>query len=158
MSAKWDKIIARLLVEAGAPGEEHERLKSDLAEWAESQGYSKVYSSFKSGSRPDVLRATGNDHYLFVGDAKDAENETPEVEETLQRVEAYVKEFASLLGGGGYAGGIIAIATNDEGAAEDWVDELNALARLAGITGSEGQQPSFSVLEYKPSHTWIISW
>jgi hypothetical protein len=100
------------LREAAGPGPEHERLKGELAAWANVRGYAKVYSEFRSGNKPDVLRGTPNDKYLFVGDAKDATNETAENTDTVARISGYFRDFAILLGDPGYRGGLLAIATN----------------------------------------------
>jgi hypothetical protein len=72
---RFEKMVSRLLREAGAPGAEHERLLAELAEWAASMNYKEEYAQFTSGVLPDVLRGTSDNEFLFVGDAKDAENE-----------------------------------------------------------------------------------
>jgi hypothetical protein len=157
-SHDFDKLIQRILREARAPGSEHERLKSELAQWAQSKSYTKVFSRFQNGGEPDVLRATPDNAYLFVGDAKDAKNETPDNSETLQRIWNYVQEFTRLLGNPSYKGGYIAVATNSAQAAASWVIALNALARLAGITDGQGNGPTFKPIESKPGKTWIVYW
>lgn len=155
---KYDKLIERILREAGVPGTTHERLKSELASWASSRGYTKVFSSFQSGATPDVLRSTPDRIYLFVGDAKDSSNETPDNTETLQRIWSYIQEFAALLADPRYKGGLIAIATDNRQATSAWVIALNTLARMAGITESSGSPPSFNVIETSPGKTWITYW
>jgi hypothetical protein len=69
---RFEKMVSRLLREAGAPGAEHERLLAELAEWAASMNYKEEYTQFTSGTLPDVLRRTSDNEFLFVGDAKDA--------------------------------------------------------------------------------------
>ena len=61
----FDKLIQRILREARVPGDEHERLKDELALWAQSKGYTKVFSRFQNGGEPDVLRATDDNTYLI---------------------------------------------------------------------------------------------
>ncbi|MDX9976369.1 MAG: hypothetical protein RBU21_25565 [FCB group bacterium] len=152
------KIVAHILKEAKAPGTTHERLRSELAAWAEKQGYLRVYQHFANGAIPDVLRSTQDDSHLFVGDAKDASNETPDNAETLQRIWTYVKEFAGLLGDPRYKGGTIAIATNSAQAASQWVLALNLLARMAKITGPNGSAPAFRIEEIQTGKTWVVHW
>ena len=155
---RFEKMVSRLLRKAGAPGAEHERLQAELAEWAASMNYKEEYAQFTSGARPDVLRRTSDNEFLFVGDAKDSENEDATNGETLKRIQGYFQEFAARLGGNGYKGGVLAIATNSAEAAADWVPALNTLARTAGITGKGGVQPNFKVKMTKPGKTWIIWW
>jgi hypothetical protein len=156
--SRFDKLIAHILKEAGAPGATHELLQEELTKWAQANGYSKVYQQFQNGARPDVLRATADDLYLFVGDAKDSSNETPDNAETLQRIWTYVQEFGNLLGDPRYKGGTIAIITDSAQAASQWVIALNLLARMAKITGYAGAPANFQVEETNPGRTWIIHW
>lgn len=159
MSQEYDKIIARILREAGGPGAEHERLRGELAAWANARGYTKLYSEFESGSKPDVLRGTPDDKYLFVGDAKDSANETAENTETMARIAGYIREFARHLGDTGYRGGLLAIATNSAAAAAAWVPTLNILARAAGITaGAVRTPPNFQVVVVSAGQTWVVYW
>lgn len=155
---RFEKMVRRILREAGSPGAEHERLLAELAEWAASMGHSEESVQFTSGARPDVLRRTSDNEFLFVGDAKDAENEDATNGETLKRIQGYLQEFAALLGKNAHKGGILAIATNSATAAADWVPALNTLARTAGITGKGGELPNFKVKMTKHGKTWIIWW
>lgn len=152
------KIFARILREAGAPGAEHERLKAELTQWAIGLGYATVYTRFESGSEPDVLRGNKEFHHLFVGDAKDASNETVDNADTLKRLHGYFVEYASLLGPEAFAGGHLAIATNDGAEASRWCPVLNTLARTANLTGASGARPDFQSVETNPGRTWIVSW
>lgn len=148
-------LIARLLREASGPRGEHERLRRRLDVWAKERGYAKVYKALPGGGEPDVLRVDEADNLLFVGDAKDAENETSDRQDTLLRIQGYLNEFADLLST--FRGGIIAIATNEEDAAQDWASTLNLSARFAGIVGPKGARPSFKV-EKVDGGTWIAWW
>ena len=150
---RFEKMVSRILREAGAPGAEHERLLAELAEWAASLNYKEEYAQFTNGARPDVLRRTSDNEFLFVGDAKDAENEDATNGETLKRIQGYFQEFAVCLAANGYSGGILAIATNSAEAAADWVPALNTLTRMAGIIGKGGEQPNIKVMVTKPGKT-----
>lgn len=142
---------------SGGPGREHERLKEELDNWAKSQGYRDPYSKLAADAIPDVLNGREKS-FLFVGDAKDAESETPEKQETVLRISKYFKEFVKLLGPTGtWRGGILAVATNDKLAAESWTPVLNTLASNARIVSSSGAPPNFTVFQYS-SNTWIIWW
>jgi hypothetical protein len=155
---RFEKMVSRLVREAGAPGAEHERLLAELAVWAASMNYKVENAQFTSGARPDVLRRTSDNEFLFVGDAKDAENEDATNGDTLKRIQGYFREFAARLGETAHKGGILAIATNSAEAAADWVPALNTLACTAGITGKGGVQPNFKVTETRQGKTWIIWW
>ena len=154
MESDMRKIIAAFLKEA-APGAEHERLKSDLAEWAAAIGYKKIFPNFADGSIPDALRATEDNQYLLVGDAKDSENETVATSNTMSRIAGYIANFRGLLSH--YKGGRIAVATNSSAEAAKWVPVLNTLAGAACISGGDDTAPNFQVLQFKP-RTWIIWW
>ena len=51
-------IRAAMLLEAGAPGAEHQRLQSELGCWATDRGFEKKMSDL-DGKKPDVLRTSG---------------------------------------------------------------------------------------------------
>ncbi len=99
-----------------------------------------------------------NKIYIFVGDAKDSNNETSSNNETLSRIQNYFCEFASLLRQGYCKGGILAIVTNSLESAKEWVPALNILARIANITGENGTPPDFKIENTNPGRTWIIWW
>lgn len=103
--------------------------------------------SSRLGKKPDVLGGMESEDYLFVGDAKDFENEDSSNSPTVQRIQGYFFEFAGLLGNLGYKGGILAIAANSSEAASDWVVTLNALANAAGIRSSNGEDSNFTISE-----------
>ena len=42
---RFEKMVSRVLREAGAPGAEHERLLAELAEWAASMNYKDLQRS-----------------------------------------------------------------------------------------------------------------
>lgn len=152
------KRLIEALLEEGGPSPEHERLKADLTDWALFKGYSKAYKKFQNGSEPDVLRENPQGKYLFVGDAKNSENETADNSETLSRIQTYFKQFVLLLGPERYKGGILAVATNNENEANKWVPVLNTLARAACIVSGSGCLADFSVVKLDGKMTWIIYW
>jgi hypothetical protein len=152
------KIVKRIISESGAPGVEHERLRSELDEWAHNKNYTNKHSELSTGAIPDVLRSTASSEYLFLGDAKDSSSEDSNNSETLTRIQGYFNEFAKLLGGDGYKGGILAIATNSSEAATNWVSALNTLASSAGISGKNQAKPDFKISEINTGKTWMISW
>ncbi len=145
-----------LVRQAGAPGPEHQRLRNELAAWAKKKGYTYPYGRLADEVIPDVVKGNDAKTLLFVGDAKDAENETSETGETVARIEKYFKVFANLLGRQ-WKGGILALATNDRNEAVSWTSVLNNAAANAGIVSGTGDKPNFSVYEYS-SNTWIVWW
>lgn len=152
------KFIEAMLRES-AVSNEHDRLQADLNEWAQSRQYPTTYSSLPSGREPDVLRYHTESKMLFIGDAKNAENETPSNSETVRRISGYIQEFADLLKGPSVRGGIIAIATNDANAAQEWATTLKVLCVRACITGSTANSPpAFTVNKIQNKNTWITWW
>lgn len=137
---------------------EHERLKSDLAEWAISNGYPDVLAGLPSGRRPDVLRYDPGTRQLFVGDAKNAGVETTRNPLTVRRIAGYVREFARLLDGPKVEGGVIAVATNDADEAEEWVLALNLFCVMSRLTDHGGNGADFQVLKLPDKDTWITWW
>ncbi len=154
---KIKKQLIRALLE-GKPGAEHERLNNELKNWAQSRNYILEFRGFSNGLKPDVLMGHDDKLHLFVGDAKDSNNENPSNNETLSRIQSYFCEFAKLLGQGNYKNGILAIATNSLESAREWVPTLNFLAKIAGITGGNGKEPDFKIENTNPEKTWIIWW
>ena len=145
-----------LVRQAGAPGPEHQRLRNELAAWAKWKGYTYPYGRLADEVIPDVVKGNDAKTLLFVGDAKDAENETSETGETVARIEKYFKVFSNLLGQQ-WKGGILALATNDRNEAVSWTSVLNNAASNAGLITGTGDKPNFSVYEYS-SNTWIVWW
>jgi hypothetical protein len=126
-------------------GPEHERLKTELEEWAKKKGYDKNGPRFES-SIPDVVLTNQEGNKLFVGDAKDAEHETVNDEGTISQIKGYVEEFLRFIKNGEYKGGIFLIATNKQNAAEGWCGLLSELAKTI-----------FDNQEIKTGKTWL-SW
>lgn len=142
-----------LLVEAGAPGGEHVRLQKKLDEWAQGKGFDEELNAI-DGKRPDVLRRRQK-AFLFVGEAKDAANETADNDDSLSRLGNYIWSFSEALKQGQIKGGVIAVATNDNAAATGWATALVIAARLAKIRRSDGQGPRVDDLGEK---TWVAWW
>lgn len=135
----------------------HKRLRGVLANLATDYGYQEELSQLPSGKRPDVLRYVREPGLLFVGDAKNSVNEPPSNRATLSRIASYVSEFAHLLGSPDVNGGLIAIATDGEQAARDWVVVLNTLASINDIVAGDGGDPDFQVFPVDPQ-TWVTYW
>lgn len=118
-----------------AISDEHNRLQGDLDAWASAKGFSMAHPSLPSGKRPDVLRTDSKKTFLFIGDAKNPENETSQNSETCSRLDNYFKEFAEFLSAG-WLGGNLAVATNSESEARNWVSVLNVLATKNALVNS----------------------
>ncbi|HRQ70517.1 MAG TPA: hypothetical protein PLW78_09490 [bacterium] len=157
MSENFAKYVKRILNETNIPGEEHERLKEVLGNWAKGLGFSIGYASLPSGLRPDVLKSTSDKKYIFVGDAKDANNETVHNQDTLSRISNYILEYATLLTPNRHAGGIFAIATNSAEAAVEWGKYLNIMTNIAKISGGQGLPPDYKVIKIDEK-AWIVYW
>jgi hypothetical protein len=149
------KFVNAELLEAVSP--EHERLKGDLNEWAIAKGYPEVINRLPSGRSPDVLRFDPDVQHLFLGDAKNADNETPRNSNTTRRIAGYVFEYGTLLGGK-IRGGIFAIATNSEAEAQEWVLPLNLFCVMSQITDADGNRADFQIDKLEGKNTWIIWW
>lgn len=149
----FKKLVRKFLLREAA-GQEHKRLESILDAWAVQLGYEKRYTQLPNGQRPDVLRDFNES--VFIGDAKDATNETPKTTQTLRRIDSYMQQFGYLLVRG-YHGGHFAIATNDGEVAQEWVAVLNLLAIKEGLSGPDHTAPNFKVLEVNED-TWIVYW
>lgn len=151
------KHLIESLIKEAKESLDHKRLKEDLAVWANSKGFVRVFSGFNDGTIPDVLRTDNSKQFVFVGDAKNADNETKNNPATLRRLQNYFTQFAGCLRQG-YKGGFFAIATNSESEAKNWIPALNFLAKAAGITGSLNRPAIFRVVRLAGKKTWIIYW
>jgi hypothetical protein len=151
------KIRLTELLKEAFEGAEHNRLKADLKSWAQLRGFVKEYSQLPDDSEPDALFVDSTNSFLFVGDAKNAENEKTGTSATVSRIINYTQWFAKLLGNP-YLGGIIALATNDEKEAVKWAVLLNVLAEAAGISSTlPPKDPDFKI-EHYADKTWIVFW
>jgi hypothetical protein len=128
-------------------GLEHKRLQSELEKWARNIGYNKDGPRFK-GRIPDVVLTNQDGDKLFVGDAKDAKNETVNNEEAVSRIKGYMEEFLRFIKNGEYKEGIFAITTNDQDAAKKWCIFLNEISRDEGM--------NFEIEKKEHGSTWII--
>ena len=132
-------------------GNEHARLRKVLDKEAKLRGYFIKYDKFPSALNPDVLLDDSNGN-LFMGDAKDSENETVDNDATTKRIAKYIKEYSRIYKRGEISGGCIAIATNDEFAAYEWRDWLNIACEDCNLSN-----PDFDV-EYVDEDTFIVIW
>ena len=141
-----DELIRqRRITESRKVESEHKRLQEDLKNWAIECGYPNSRQELPDGSKPDVLRYDSKNKMCFIGDAKDATNETPSNTETVKRIKNYIQQFAVLLDEQKIHDGNIAIATNDEQAAKDWVIALKYFCDQVGITDANSAQPNVAV-------------
>ena len=131
-------------------GKEHDRLETLLKEYAVKKGFNAEVN-FKNGMNPDVLLQDGKRN-LFLGDAKDANNEGPSNTSTANRILGYIKTFAECVSTKEISGGYIAIATNDKDAASEWKNWLNAACEDSGLSN-----PNFMV-EQLSINTFIVLW
>lgn len=159
-SRQLEALEALAALVKSAEGAAHVRLKGELSTWVAKQ-FGKEFElkelAHLSGIRPDVLLWNSRDGYLFIGDAKNADNESPGKQETIQRIASYVDKFAELCRANKIKGGVIAIATNDADEAANWLSALNRLATSAGLSLSDGSPPNFQI-EHLNAQTWIVWW
>lgn len=159
-SRKTNALLTAIKM-AGAPGDEHERLKMELEEWARGLGYTSP-AEFTDGSKPDILLVKPSNNFLFLGDAKDSAHERATRSSTAQRIFKYLKSYARVLvdrtpGEEPTNGGYIAIATNSSEAAEEWQLMLYYMTILAGISSENGEKPQYEIYQQN-ERTWIIYW
>lgn len=129
-------------------GDEHLRMRRILKKYAESLGYGLQYDGFPKGSFPDVLLANWNNE-LFMGDAKDSNNETVNKEATTDEISKYLEQYSFLMENSDIKGGAIAIITNNEFAASEWEEWLEDKCAEYDISAS------FEVIKL-PNSTFII--
>jgi hypothetical protein len=140
-----------------AESNEHRRLKERLGQWAVSKGYSEAQIAFESGVEPDVLRLNAEGPLLFVGDAKNFATEPASRLATRRRLAQYFRKFAGALEAKIIKGGTLAVATNSEKGAQEWVAELNAMAFDHGLTNAENGPPSFNI-DKIDDRTFVVFW
>ena len=141
--------LAKLITE----GIEHKRIQNCLTKFAEENGFTEEVN-FRSGLNPDVLhlKKNGQIRSLFMGDAKNAANETPGNSDTTDRFSKYISEFVWCLQNEEIDDGIIAVATNTYEAAMQWQEWLNNECAKVGLI-----DPSFEIKEIE-SKTYTIYW
>jgi hypothetical protein len=88
-------------LQAGRPGEVHERRADTLATMARLSGYTVDIDVLPDGGRPDVLLVRPADQSLFVGDAK--ATETAGNADTTRRLSRYTTFAARYVAAGGSA-------------------------------------------------------
>jgi hypothetical protein len=149
--------LAAILREA-APGPVHRRIQAELGDWARQKGFVEdLHTSLPTGGRPDVFRYIRADSMLFIGDAKDTENEDAFTFETYERISGYLMNFADLVADSSIKGGIFAIATDDANEANAWASRLNKLAANLGLIDGAGAAPNFQV-DKIAADTWVAWW
>lgn len=149
------KLVRAIIKEGGAPGPEHERIRKALAGWALARGFVVELKGDLDGKHPDVFRGDQNGEFVFVGEAKDAENETADNAESLKRFLGYVFSFCDRIREESVAGGLVAMATNDSAEAELWSHVIAAAARVKQVHRADGKGPIVTKVD---DRTWIAWW
>jgi hypothetical protein len=101
-------------------------LRGELENRAVNDNFTVPYKGFADGSQPDVLCTSADGNSVFIGDAKDAENETAHKSETLRRIANYFHNAVKLVTDGKAV--VFVIATNDKDAAAQWANTLYVLS------------------------------
>lgn len=156
MNEQYKRIVKALLETYAAESDTHQRIQNELSKWAIQKGYSEKHTTLPNGQRPDVLRTDSEDNLVFIGDAKNADNETSRNSATVSRIYSYMSQFSNLVAGS-YNGGTFAIATNSHEEALNWRSSLNLMAALYSLVDANGRQPDFAV-EKLSEHTWVVFW
>ena len=147
----------REILKEGAPGPIHTRLETELGGWAGAKGFvDELHKGLPSG-RPDIFRCIRADSLLFIGDAKDSENEDAFTFRTYTRISGYLTDFANFIADGRIEGGIFAVATDKEHEANDWAYRLSQLAADLGLSDDAGDAPNFQVTK-TAENTWVAWW
>lgn len=149
------KLVRAIIKEGGAPGPEHERIRNALAEWAQARGFVVELKGDLDGKRPDVFRADQSGEFVFVGEAKDADNETSDNAESLERFLTYLFSFCDRIRSGSISGGLVAMATNDSTEVTVWSHVIAAAAHVKQIHRADGAGPTVTKLD---DRTWIAWW
>lgn len=123
-------------------GVEHKRLRSFLMYYAMVLGYEIINEPLCDGKEPDVIgiKNINGVEFVFLADAKDANNETPSNSETIKRIDGYIETFSrlNLLGD-------IAIATNTYEAAKDWKIFLEKNCEKHSLNMYNGEKAKFNI-------------
>lgn len=155
--------IQRLVQEMSRqhPKPEHERLRGVLQQMAMAQGYMIAFDlSRETGYRfdpepnPDVALKNMKGE-IFIGDAKDSENERATHQGPRVRVFRYQEAFGQMLNTGGALLGKFMIATNTFEAAQEWVTGLNLGAGFCNIAHVAYARPNYTCWKFDPQ-TWIV--
>ncbi len=118
------KDLLNANLQEGNESATHIRLKKKLSNYAQEHGYIHKYVGDFNGKEPDVLQYDNNS-YLFVGDAKVAQNETVGRAETAKQISGYIDILLKLIEDETFNGGVIAIITDDKKAVKEWKDWLS---------------------------------
>jgi hypothetical protein len=108
---------------------------------------------FDPEPNPDV-EGSGN-RLVFVGDAKDGENEPASRDESRARIFRYMMALSSLFRSGEVSNGYFVLATNSFEAARGWADALTMAAGFCGLVHIETQTPGYAILK-RDERTWIV--
>lgn len=126
----------------------HKGLVQTLKNISRQYGYYRE-SNFAKGMNPDVF-LTNDWGKFFIGDAKNAKNESPDNKDTLQRINRYIGIGYNRIRLADFTGGHIGILTNKKTTAFDWKPTLENMCRRYGVL-----HPIFNVNQISPK-TYLI--
>jgi hypothetical protein len=142
------------------PGPEHQRLEAILRQIAHDSDCIELFD-FPAAVGRDLVPPPGPEiamrsaDTVFLGDAKDAENETVHRDETRLRIFRYMRGLAEMFRSGKARSAAFMIATNSAEAADDWTTQLTLMAAYAGLRHVEGHVKAFQVGQHD-AQTWLV--
>lgn len=153
----YSKLVRKIaLIKEAKESEVHKSLTDKLLNYATENDFTTKITNFPNGLNPDVLQYNETNGYLFVGDAKNSQNETSDVEETYKRIFNYVNEFSRLLStNDNIKGGCVVIATDSKEEADKWKNTLDLMAIINDLQDSKGNF-SLSDISKVDDNTWFI--
>jgi hypothetical protein len=158
--ARVCRLIAEALSEQKTRSE-HDRLIAVIEGLAEQLGCGQRFDlaqatgyRFDPEPNPDVERID-QAGMVFIGDAKDGENEPASRHESRARIFRYMMALSSLFRSDTATGGYFVLATNSLKAAQDWAEALALAAALCGIVHVEAQTSGFSIWQ-PDANTWVV--
>ena len=93
---------------------------------------------------------------IFVGDAKDSDNETLHNQQTLERITKYIDKIDEAICAGDFDYVRFAIATNDENAIDEWSEKLKELFEERNFIPVKKEQSSF-IKQKMDNNSWMTS-
>jgi hypothetical protein len=139
---------------------EHERLKNVL--WKiilkinNDGSFFEKDKNFSDGSIPDILCVNFSRKILFVGDAKDAINETVGNKDTIERIYKYFRNAKKLVSPSSQCSKLsFTLITNNLKAANEWKTSLKKIAEYYGFCNRSDGSAEFQCIQINPK-TWIV--
>jgi hypothetical protein len=139
---------------------EHEQLRNVLWEIIlkinDDESCVKKYKNFSDGSIPDLLCVNLSRKILFVGDAKDATNETVHNSDTIERINKYFLNAQNCVSPSSQLSKLsFALITNNLKAANEWRTFLKKIAEHYGFCNRPDGSVEFQCIQINPK-TWIV--